>query len=179
MRLIVNIVAACILAAPAGADDFVRWQADTKAQLDIAIRYEQRCPRARGEAYKAWVDRCIPPEAWWTLFHPRVLDGSVIELAGEIVVLANVLAPSGMAPECDEERRWGNTAMKFLRDRDLRWLEIKRLSIDPQGRVSALLRDKEGNDLGDLLVAAGWAVPAGHNRPEVWCYVPDGSALTP
>jgi micrococcal nuclease len=109
----------------------------------------------------------------------RVVDGDTVEVRARIwpghsvqvrVRLADVDAAETFRPRCESEREAGEAAALFVRERlpegaGVALREVRLGSF--AGRVIARLELADGQDLGDLLLRSGHALPYSP-RPD-WC----------
>ena len=153
------------------------------------------------QARRAWISTlaaalCIAAAPAWAQEPPRlglapidgpyrrveVVDGDTVTLsvsAGLIrtitIRLKDIDAPETYRPGCDQERSKGEAATSRLaaltsgRVRIVSYIEI-----DSAGRLLARLYDRQGRDVGDVLVAEGLARPLkdGEAR-KPWCPAPE------
>jgi micrococcal nuclease len=108
----------------------------------------------------------------------RVIDGDTFEVDGETVRIANIDTPE-MAPrsKCLAEAQLAEVAKRSLEDAlGSTWGErdvglaptLQREGRDRYGRTLARVRLTTGEDVGDLMIARGYAVRWGGRRAQ-WC----------
>lgn len=99
-----------------------------------------------------------------------VVDGDTFWMHGEKIRIANIDAPETHPPRCAEEKRLGEAATARLRallNAGPVTLAIEGRDTDRYGRkLRVVMRD--GESLGDMLVAEGLARPWGGRRTP-WC----------
>ncbi len=106
----------------------------------------------------------------------RVVDGDTVRVSAEIWVdqrlsvsvrLRGVDAPELYRPQCEAERAMARRAKAFVEERIGDSVRLSEIEHDKYGgRVVARIETASG-DLGEALVGAGLAVPAGTRDP--WC----------
>jgi endonuclease YncB( thermonuclease family) len=99
----------------------------------------------------------------------RVIDGDTIRVAGETIRMMGLDAPESRA-RCPAEARLAARATARLRSlvRPRVWLE--RHGRDRYRRRLAIVRDRAGRDLAQVLIREGLARPYnGRGRRQRWC----------
>lgn len=100
----------------------------------------------------------------------RVIDGDTIDIRGERIRILNIDTPErGDRARCDTERVLAERASRALRSRvqAARDLRLERDGLDRYGRTLARVY-LDGADVGEELIAGGYAVRWGNGRPD-WC----------
>lgn len=100
----------------------------------------------------------------------RVIDGDTIDVRGERIRIENIDTPErGDRARCAQERVLAEQASRELRSRVQRAsrIELERSGLDRYGRTLALVY-LDGADVGEDLIAGGYAVRWGNGRPD-WC----------
>lgn len=100
----------------------------------------------------------------------RVIDGDTIDVRGERVRILNIDTPErGKRARCSQERVLAERASRALRSRiqAARSMELERDGRDRYGRTLARVY-LDGDDVGEELIAGGYAVRWGNGRPD-WC----------
>lgn len=110
----------------------------------------------------------------------RVRDGDTIVMAtGEVVRLENVDTPE-LRGQCEPERALAHHAAAFVAEAVRSGVALQRRVTraghprnDRRGRTVARVTLPDGQDLGGLLIASGFA-RAWTGRREPWCYQAGG-----
>jgi endonuclease YncB( thermonuclease family) len=98
-----------------------------------------------------------------------VVDGDTLRVAGEAVRIMGLDAPE-MRGRCPRESRLARTAAARLRHLVAGGVWLERHGRDRYRRQLAIVRDRAGRDLAELLIGEGLARPYdGRGRRQGWC----------
>jgi endonuclease YncB( thermonuclease family) len=99
----------------------------------------------------------------------QVIDGDTIRVSGETIRMMGLDAPE-MRGRCPAERRLARAATDRLRQLVVPRVSLERRGRDRYRRTLAVVRDRAGRDLAQVLIREGLARPYnGRGRRQGWC----------
>ncbi|MGX9966100.1 thermonuclease family protein [Roseomonas sp. F4] len=99
----------------------------------------------------------------------EVIDGDTIRVAGQVVRMVGLDAPE-MRGRCPAENALARQATARLRQLVQPRVWLERRGLDRYRRTLAIVRDRTGRDLSQVLIREGLARPYdGRGRRQGWC----------
>ena len=134
-----------------------------------------RIPARRRRAFVTILIGGITLLAAWLHWQPpptqfcRAVDGDTIHCGEQRVRLAGLDAPE-LRGRCEEERQRAQAATERLRGLLEEGVTLEQTGQDRFGRILAVVRDRQGEDVADVLIREGLArAYHGRGQREGWC----------